>query len=604
MARLSYDFSNQAYLNEVNNLRDVDLLSKSIEPDKLNTSINYLYSPTPFSGPSLPTSPPPQPQPSTTTLVTDSGLSGPNSATNSSSNHYHHHHHHHHHLLSSPAPNSSVPHHHSSNFHLNGHSYTPQPQPQAQPQPLNYEQNGSPADQSQPHPSTYMYHNLLTKPPKFQQQQGMMQQLAGNNPYITDFKEYSAYRPHPHPEHRYSTYTPICFLNENEKEINLSGAGSTGKKPTVKTTHLGEMPTPGRLFLPDKSTINKRHSAHIDSYSMSSQRSNLSTPLATPGEVRTSNEKLLSYSYYSNLNYDKTSKLKASKLPLNGDVCKLKSNDVSLGGLVGSMNKERKSKSINNVAGTPQTHHCLPSANGNCVAGSLGSSNNTLSLSHPTSSSASNKSHQESPLYQKIMSRLSELPDSVLLRNYASTPNHNHMQAKEISKLKEEKLKAFSNSHNNGGNNTSNNQNGVNGTPQSMSMNSNASTTPLSPLVMDNKQMFENRIQQFQQLQQQQQQQQLNTSIQSTQTNGDGNGYTTASLPAMRITQKSLKAFAKGNLIVLKKSPNSPSSQSTQNKYISTIRIKPNEPDQTPLVDAHTNPITTTTVITTANNGN
>ena len=41
-----------------------------------------------------------------------------------------------------------------------------------------------------------------------------------------------------------------------------------------------------------------------------------------------------------------------------------------------------------------------------------------------TTNSTSKPHHQESPLYQKIMSRLSELPDSVLLRNYVSNPGN------------------------------------------------------------------------------------------------------------------------------------------------------------------------------------
>lgn len=62
-----------------------------------------------------------------------------------------------------------------------------------------------------------------------------------------------------------------------------------------------------------QSAVSKRHSVNIDSY-LASANPNLRSELSTPsnGDVRSSNEKLLSYSYYSNLNYDKTPKAATS----------------------------------------------------------------------------------------------------------------------------------------------------------------------------------------------------------------------------------------------------------------------------------------------------
>lgn len=201
-------------------------------------------------------------------------------------------------------------------------------------------------------------------------------------------------------------------------------------------------------------------------------------------EVRSSNEKLLSYSYYTNLNYEKTTKTpnRPKLLSLNNEPStannsitmdstdqlnmsssshhqqqqqqsqqsqqqkpKPTANITSFGALVGSINKDRKSKSINNVSTDRPLSTSTVGATTN-VAGALGSSNNGATVlqsqsQQPTSTTSSQQHsqskphHQESPLYQKIMSRLSELPDSVLLRNYASNPGN--LQA--LSKFGEQK---------------------------------------------------------------------------------------------------------------------------------------------------------------------
>lgn len=127
-------------------------------------------------------------------------------------------------------------------------------------------------------------------------------------------------------DHRYSSYTPISHLNEiTRKNSSPSSYGDSippqsanSNKKVIKIKNMPNNENSNLLRNQAKITneklllnsLNKRHSVNIDSYP-STPRSNLSTPPVP--DSKTSNEKLLSYSYYSNQNYDKPQKKDSGK---------------------------------------------------------------------------------------------------------------------------------------------------------------------------------------------------------------------------------------------------------------------------------------------------
>ncbi|CAF0721698.1 unnamed protein product [Brachionus calyciflorus] len=189
-------------------------------------------------------------------------------------------------------------------------------------------------------------------------------------------------------DQRYSSYTPEVPKN------------NTGQKRLVKTKNnnsenskMNDVLLRNKILNSYKPSFNvfnpKRHSVNIDNYS-SIPKSNLTNSPLASSDIKASNEKLLSYEYYSNSNYDKSN-------PKNKNE---KNTESTYGSLSGSISKDRKAKSINNVSNN--TDYKI-------IAGNLDSSK--------ADSFENNPSQNESPLYKKIMSKLSEIPDSVLMRN-------------------------------------------------------------------------------------------------------------------------------------------------------------------------------------------
>lgn len=192
-------------------------------------------------------------------------------------------------------------------------------------------------------------------------------------------------------DHRYASYTPLSNSSEIKKQ-STSPASSllndANKKLIKISNNISNIET-SKPMLASLLMNNRRDSVNLDSYP-STPRSNLSTPPVSA-------EKLLSYSYYSNSNYDKTSE-KLKDQSSNYRVGRYNTGEVSYSNLAGSINKDRKAKSINNLSSG--------------VAGSLDTSR--------TNMGGVSSNQRESPLYQKIMNKLSELPDSLLMRKYTT----------------------------------------------------------------------------------------------------------------------------------------------------------------------------------------
>lgn len=152
-------------------------------------------------------------------------------------------------------------------------------------------------------------------------------------------------------------------------------------------------------YKPSFNPLNKRPSVNIDSFP-STPRSNLSTPPVQD------TEKLTSYEYLNNSNNRKV---------LNKDKsCSDKIVEGSYSMLTGSMNKDKKMKSIINVSGDY-----------NFVAGNL------QDVKPDAKETVTNS---ESPLYRKIMSKLSEIPDSMFVKNSSSSLKTNSPISSNILK--------------------------------------------------------------------------------------------------------------------------------------------------------------------------
>ncbi|RNA27293.1 hypothetical protein BpHYR1_034282 [Brachionus plicatilis] len=218
-----------------------------------------------------------------------------------------------------------------------------------------------------------------------------------NNSYHSTNDEYvepqhkpsPVYTPKNYYDHRYTSYMP-----PNEASISSKRPIKIQNLPTDKA-RLNETILRNKIsdFKPSFNPLNKRHSVNIDSYP-STPRSNLSTPPVQ--DVRSSNEKLLSYEYLSNSNYD--------KILNNENFYSDKISEGSYSMLTGSINKDRKAKSINNVSGDY-----------NFVAGNL------------EAVKGDSVAHTESPLYRKIMSKLSEIPDSMFTKASSISENSDKM---------------------------------------------------------------------------------------------------------------------------------------------------------------------------------
>lgn len=218
-----------------------------------------------------------------------------------------------------------------------------------------------------------------------------------NDDYIEpQFKQTPIYTSKNYCDQRYTSYIPPNeALNSPKHSIKIKNLPNDKARlnETILRNKISD-------YKPSFNPLSKRHSVNIDSYP-STPRSNLSTPPVQ--EVRSSNEKLLSYEYLSNSNYDRI---------LNGENLD-KSGEGSYSMLTGSMNKERKAKSIINV-----------SSDYSRVAGNL--ENVKPEIFETVSNS-------ESPLYRKIMSKLSEIPDSIFTKSPPITENSPNQKTQPIS---------------------------------------------------------------------------------------------------------------------------------------------------------------------------
>lgn len=201
-----------------------------------------------------------------------------------------------------------------------------------------------------------------------------------NDDYIEPQFKHSPVRPSNNSyDHQYTSYMiPNETSNSSKRSIKFKNFPQDKLRlnETVLRNKISD-------YKPSFNPLNKHQNVNIDNF-RSTPISNLSTPLIQ--DARSSTEKLTSYEYLDNSINEKV---------LNDDKsCSDKITEGSYSVLTGSMNKNRKIKSIINVSGDY-----------NFVAGNL----QDVKPDAMTNS--------ESPLYRKIMSKLSEIPDSIFTKN-------------------------------------------------------------------------------------------------------------------------------------------------------------------------------------------